>query len=281
MFPNVEYIKTLVNGLREFINTKIKSVKKDMDALPRVQYTSQSLADSQKAQARENICSEDVVEISTGYGYTGFINSAGYGANDIYKARIGETYFKNVRCNNPGNMHPEYILGAHTITLNFNANSMDVTPSDISSSEIEFFKQEARVTKIPSKYVPTDAIFVSFYKNFTDGTVHCEKTHDELQSLIEENRHIVVLEHGGTEFYWLEGNNSSGGFRFICPNGRAVTIGSDGNNIWDFSHFATESYVDSKEPIINSSTEGSTKKFKITVDDTGTITATEVTESTT
>lgn len=42
-------------------------------------------------------------------------------------------------------------------------------------------------------------------------------------------------------------------------------------------HIATKKYVDSKE-FISSSTEGSTKKFKITVDDTGKITATEVTE---
>lgn len=43
---------------------------------------------------------------------------------------------------------------------------------------------------------------------------------------------------------------------------------------------ASETYVDNKiaamEFILNSSTEGSTKKFKITVDDTGVLTATEV-----
>lgn len=45
---------------------------------------------------------------------------------------------------------------------------------------------------------------------------------------------------------------------------------------------ASESYVDNKiaamELILNSSTEGSTKKFKITVDDTGALTAVEVVE---
>ena len=45
---------------------------------------------------------------------------------------------------------------------------------------------------------------------------------------------------------------------------------------------ASEIYVDEKiatmEFILNSSTEGSTKKFKITVDDAGTLTATEVIE---
>ena len=41
---------------------------------------------------------------------------------------------------------------------------------------------------------------------------------------------------------------------------------------------ATKQYVDNKECILKSTTTGSTKKFKITVDDSGTISATEVTE---
>ena len=40
---------------------------------------------------------------------------------------------------------------------------------------------------------------------------------------------------------------------------------------------ATKKYVDNKECILKSTTPGSTKKFKITVDDSGAITATEVT----
>ena len=40
---------------------------------------------------------------------------------------------------------------------------------------------------------------------------------------------------------------------------------------------ATKKYVDNKECILKSTTQGSTKKFKITVDDNGTISATEVT----
>lgn len=38
MFPNVEYIKTLVNGLKEFVNSKIKSVRKDIDNLPQADW---------------------------------------------------------------------------------------------------------------------------------------------------------------------------------------------------------------------------------------------------
>ena len=40
---------------------------------------------------------------------------------------------------------------------------------------------------------------------------------------------------------------------------------------------AIDKYADTAEYIIPSSTQGSTKKFKITVDDTGTLSATEIT----
>ena len=38
MFPNIEYIKTLVNGLKAFVNSKIKSVRKDIDNLPQADW---------------------------------------------------------------------------------------------------------------------------------------------------------------------------------------------------------------------------------------------------
>ncbi len=38
MLPNIEYIKTLVNGLKEFVNNKIKLVKKDIDSLPQADW---------------------------------------------------------------------------------------------------------------------------------------------------------------------------------------------------------------------------------------------------
>ena len=80
-----------------------------------------------------------------------------------------------------------------------------------------------------------------------------------------------------------------------------VTIGSTGNTSFTMSHpvvidnggvmdqvhmafdpispmqIATKKYVDDKECILQSTTPGSNKKFKITVDDSGAISATEVT----
>ena len=44
---------------------------------------------------------------------------------------------------------------------------------------------------------------------------------------------------------------------------------------------AIDKYADTAEYIVPSSTAGSIKKFKITVDDAGTLSATEVTDTTT
>lgn len=38
MFPNIEYIKTLIHGLKEFVNSKIKSVRDDIDNLPQANW---------------------------------------------------------------------------------------------------------------------------------------------------------------------------------------------------------------------------------------------------
>ena len=99
--------------------------------------------------------------------------------------------------------------------------------------------------------------------------------------------------------------NITGGIKEVDPifiNSPAYTITYEDISIWNHkSNFsgsyndltnkptipsiaglATEEYVDNavanKEFVLNSSTEGSTKKFRVTVDDTGALTAVEVME---
>lgn len=54
-----------------------------------------------------------------------------------------------------------------------------------------------------------------------------------------------------------------------------IAVFSDGVKA-KHEYLATQEYVDNKEVVVKSSTEGSTKKFKITVDDTGALSAVEV-----
>ena len=68
--------------------------------------------------------------------------------------------------------------------------------------------------------------------------------------------------------YYLSSNN------MIVRDTEIATLNSYVGSMIDA---AIGDYADTAEYIIPSSTEGSTKKFKITVDDSGTLTATEVT----
>lgn len=91
-----------------------------------------------------------------------------------------------------------------------------------------------------------------------------------LAGLAEDATHRVVTDAEKTA--WNAKSNFSGSYNDLTNKPTIPSI--DG--------LATISYVDTavanKEFILNSSTEGSIKKFRVTVDDTGTLTAVEVTE---
>ena len=161
-----------------------------------------------------------------------------------------------------------------------------------------------------------DAAIADFVVNGTfnsDMTVTLDKTFAQIQAAIQEGKQPVVkFSHSGitfslplvssndTNIAFCEvphvGNNSitfvylmltsTGDVSIVVKN--TVTVDNYGcmeqvemkfNPISDMQ-IATKKYVDDKEYILHSRTPGSTKKFKITVDDSGTLTATEVTETT-
>ena len=91
-----------------------------------------------------------------------------------------------------------------------------------------------------------------------------------LAGLAEDTTHRVVTDAEKTA--WNAKSNFSGSYNDL----------TDKPTIPSVVGLATEEYVDNavanKEFILNSTTEGSTKQFRITVDDSGTLTAIEITE---
>lgn len=91
-----------------------------------------------------------------------------------------------------------------------------------------------------------------------------------LASLTEDATHRVVTDAEKTA--WNAKSNFSGNYNDLTNKPTIPSIAG----------LATEAYVDTavanKEFILHSSTEGSTKKFRVTVDDAGALTAVEVTE---
>lgn len=88
---------------------------------------------------------------------------------------------------------------------------------------------------------------------------------------------LPLLVPGPTNNLWFF--SGSGGIHLdrliFYPQYFTIAVTSNGV-IVENEVIATEEYVDNKEVVIESSTAGSTKKFKITVDDTGALSAVEV-----
>lgn len=158
-----------------------------------------------------------------------------------------------------------------------------------------------------------DAAIADFVVNVTinsDSTVTPDKTFAQIQAAIQEGTQPVVkLSASGVAMAFMplvypstavvvfaavmdvdEGTITTGSV-VITADGASFyraaspTLNSEGfmtqypmvSDPVSPMQIATKQYVDNKEYILKSTTPGSTKKFKITVDDNGTISATEVT----
>lgn len=138
-----------------------------------------------------------------------------------------------------------------------------------------------------------------------------DKTYAQIQEAVQAGKKPVVrLAQGGSTITMPLGSGGDGAFIFSVIVGVMETVSAlvtisvqDGNEVaYIFTYvpvlnpsngtfnqvemnedpkeameIATKQYVDNKEFILQSTTPNSTKKFKITVDDTGVLTATEVT----
>ena len=157
-----------------------------------------------------------------------------------------------------------------------------------------------------------DAAIADFVVNGTlgsDGTVTLDKTFAQIQAAIQDGKQPVakINDSGITALLPFVGYNntvvvfmavvyadesfisfnllsitSDGTISFSSQNAASISesgimeqVNMSSNPVSDMQ-IATKKYVDDKECVLKSSTPGSTKKFRITVDDSGALTATEV-----
>ena len=91
---------------------------------------------------------------------------------------------------------------------------------------------------------------------------------------------LPLVVPGPTNNLWLFSGIGGINIGSLSFRSQYFTIAVTSNGvIAEHESIATKEYVDNKEVVVKSSTAGSTKKFKITVDDTGALSAVEVTES--
>lgn len=157
-----------------------------------------------------------------------------------------------------------------------------------------------------------DAAIADFVVNGTqnsDGTLTLDKTFTQIREAALEGKSVFMRVDGGEWYSCVPLLNVGAGYCVFAVSvseedsialqtisvtsdnvvtlsiSRALAFYSDGtlpqatmdtNPILPME-IATKKYVDDKECILKSTTPGSTKKFKITVDDSGTLTTTEIT----
>ena len=138
MFPNVEYIKTLVNGLKEFVNSKIKSVRKDIDELPQLDWNQNDPAAKDYVKNRTHWTA---VEEVGGNGESAFIaGSWAYNNPSLVFSTItglGKTYH-NIPLQENGK-YIEAVVGDYTISHDRYLGGMSVSPNTATVTDFNFF----------------------------------------------------------------------------------------------------------------------------------------------
>ncbi len=144
----------------------------------------------------------------------------------------------------------------------------------ITNKEIEIVREsQEKVKQINSKYVPKEVYFVK-----VDGSSF-DKTFDEITEAYNAGM-LVVVDCSGAILPLIDINTESLTFGLSIGSGFGeLTLKADNtisNNYMGYLVTDNNGTLNNSL-ILPSSTSGSSKKFKITVDDTGAISATEVT----
>lgn len=358
MLPNVEYIKTLINGLKEFVNSKIKLVRKDIDSLPQADWNQNDSTAKDYVKNRPFYATEtQIVASKLNINGTATMNqtSDAISSEAIYKfnkaaegeepvlLRIGAN---EVKLQPLGFADGLYMLGyggeetgcycnirgTDGDKIQFNSPAMlqalGITESDVGKSlDFEFFKRE--IVQIPDKYTNaitytpqtlTDAQKKQARENVdaasdfvikatmgSGNAITLDKTFEQIQEAINDGKKVLVDIAQGSNHMLLPLISNTPDrviFSAIGPGPMGPTVISviaSGNRVYldimemptldpngtmpqvpmasaptEDMEIATKKYVDDKEFILQSTTPNSTKKFKITVDDSGTITTMEV-----
>ena len=184
-----------------------------------------------------------------------------------------------------------------------NGVGMEIVSTDTSASHtfsISGFVPE--VVKIDKKYLPepeTDP-YILITESYS-GTYSCNMTYDEIAELYAKYSDAIGLfDMRYNVFYFHLTRNEYNGTQYRCISVRhsdnfyfsfgftddyhyfEILIRKDGtieeNSDAEINYMDELEFTNGYYPlVVKSSTEGSTKKFKITVDDSGALTATEVT----
>lgn len=216
--------------------------------------------------------------------------------NILDKVQIANETFYDVPCISKGESVAKYIAGSYTIAIERHKDSPDSfrwsysAEVDPDANDVIFY------SKIGTKWVATGGTFeimvVDAGTPNSDGafTVTLDKTFSEIDAAVKDGKTPIVIMEGAlmlpmvaaaTDTYIFENTVYISNFThyvvMVMPN---ESMGAEIGVVSAPELESTITELNSKietSTILQSTTPNSTKKFKITVDDTGTLSAVEVT----
>lgn len=314
MFPSLEYIKTLVNGLKVYIEDKIKAIQKEVQSLPQSDWAENNPISASYVKNRPGgyAIVREISEVVT-LVRTDSYNPQGATVNimELNNPPIQISEGDKVLCDieNTGTMK-EYTVSLYDDCCYFSNDSFTNISSGamaglwmyqyVPKESIAYFKWTGpnsefsgrkvtlvlsvdEIVTIPHKYLDLpvnpitkieslDATNMIVLRNLDSGSYVLNgyfKPYTRATSTMTFSSSLLVnILKGSTESY----------VQVFYPYNNTVQYLKITNTTYERKDIYLNNLLSTGDDVvIKSSTSGSTKKFKITVDDSGTISATEVT----
>lgn len=222
-----------------------------------------------------------------------------------YTVKVGNDEYKTIGTTDGDNLYIQVdkqgslpAQGTLIVTDPINNPLVAMWQGNKTNKKIEIIREsQEEVKQIDPKYIPPTTVIVNVTAN-EDGTFSADKTFDKVKALIDSGFNVKCrfnMFEAPCIVYTTENTNTVIGFELVdvsesfgyiaifTPDRVVVNeINVDDlllppiNNNYGFLQAINGVWEISPDIIIPSSTSGSSKKFKITVDDSGTISATEV-----
>ena len=161
MLPSIEYVKTLVNGLKQWVENRVKSVRKELtdkvEALPQSDWNQND--PEAKDYVKGRVCyTEYSEETVSGSGNLLTIMSNDYSQRNglLYKVQIGDEMFKDIPISyDTSTYYYSMTCGNYRISGRFYSYgpSVTITPS-VDDSLIIGYIQRSTVHPLPDQYIP-------------------------------------------------------------------------------------------------------------------------------
>jgi hypothetical protein len=154
LLPNTEYVQTLINGLKEFVGSKIKSMHKYIDSLPQANWSQNDALAKDYVKNRTHWTEINKYEYT---GLDGVVMATHYMQDPIPEIWIDGVKYTDIPVNHSDSDSRVswFIVGEYRIDLRYTSGGVisSITP-EVDNAKIIVYDYIKTVHKLPDEYIP-------------------------------------------------------------------------------------------------------------------------------